>query len=346
MGERNDIVRTMQRAMTAEAPERLLSDYVIQDARAGAAAPVVGRLVARGLSDEHADRHYLIVDGVDGLSHYVDIGVDAPPTVAGSIVRIAAVDVGVRAVDRTIAEIAAANGGSYSIDIHLRHDPSATEMFARTHERRLEAIRRLISGVERNPDGSWTVASDHLARAETYERLRAGRRPVTIETLSERPLVELAGHNGATWLDRELVTETPADLGRGFGGDVRDALDRRRQWLVEQDLAAVDGDTIRYRRNLLSVLQLRELRGVATGLASDLDKPFVEARTGQLVEGIYRRAVKVGDARFALIERSRDFTLVPWRPVLEREAGKTVSGIVREDGISWTIGRSRGLGIS
>lgn len=107
------------------------------------------------------------------------------------------------------------------------------------------------------------------------------------------------------------MADKPADLGRGFGADVRDALDRRRQWLVEQDLAAIDGDTIRYRRNLLSMLQLRELRSVASGLAGELDKSFVEARTGQSVEGIYRRAVKVGDARYALIERSRDFTLVP-----------------------------------
>lgn len=346
MGERNDIVRTMQRAMTANAPERSPSDYVIHDPRPEAAAPVIGRIVARGLSDEHSDRHYLIVDGVDGLSHYVDIGVDATPTVAGSIVRIAAVEVGVRAVDRTVADIAAANGGSYSIDIHLRHDANATETFARTHERRLEAIRRATGGVERKPDGSWTIAPDHLARVEAYERQRAGRQPVTIDTLSEQPLADLAGHHGVTWLDRELVADKPVDLGRGFGADVRDALDRRRQWLVAQELAAIEGDTIRYRRNLLSVLQLRELRTVASGLADDLDKPFVEARTGQSVEGVYRRAVKVGDARFALIERSRDFTLVPWRPVLEHETGKTVAGIVREGGISWTIGRSRGLGIS
>jgi hypothetical protein len=34
--------------------------------------------------------------------------------------------------------------------------------------------------------------------------------------------------------------------------------------------------------------------------------------------------------------------LVPWRPTLERAIGRQVSGIVRESGISWTIGRDRG----
>ncbi|WP_369818207.1 DUF3363 domain-containing protein [Novosphingobium sp. ST904] len=46
--------------------------------------------------------------------------------------------------------------------------------------------------------------------------------------------------------------------------------------------------------------------------------------------------------KHALIERSRDFTLVPWRPSLEKQVGKTVSGLMRTDGINWTIGRGRG----
>jgi hypothetical protein len=33
-------------------------------------------------------------------------------------------------------------------------------------------------------------------------------------------------------------------------------------------------------------------------------------------------------SRFAIIERAQDFTLVPWRPVLERAKGQSVSGIV------------------
>jgi hypothetical protein len=346
MGERNDIIRTMQRTMTAESPERSPADYTIHDARLPGAIPIIGRVVARGLSDEHADRQYLIIDGIDGQSHFVDAGVDVAPTAKGSIVRVAPVDVSARPADRTVAEIAAANGGRYSVDIHLRHDPMATETFALTHERRLEAIRRTTGGVERRADGTWTIAADHVSRAEAYERVRADRQPVVVETLSQQPLLRLPNHNGLTWLDTELVADKPAELGRGFGADVRQALDVRRQWLVAQELAEVDGDTVRYRRNMLSILQLRELRTVASGLSDQLDKPFVEAMPGQQVEGIYRHSVQVGQAKFALIEKSREFTLVPWRPVLERSAGKAVSGVMREGGISWTIGRSRGLGIS
>jgi hypothetical protein len=57
----------------------------------------------------------------------------------------------------------------------------------------------------------------------------------------------------------------------------------------------------------------------------------------------FRRAVEVGDTKFALVERSRDFTLVPWRPALEKQIGQTIGGIMRNDGnISWRIGRDRG----
>lgn len=36
-----------------------------------------------------------------------------------------------------------------------------------------------------------------------------------------------------------------------------------------------------------------------------------------------------------------EFTLVPWRPVLERQIGKEVSGIMRGRDVSWTFGRQR-----
>jgi hypothetical protein len=44
-----------------------------------------------------------------------------------------------------------------------------------------------------------------------------------------------------------------------------------------------------------------------------------------------------------MIDNSREFALVPWRPVLARAIGRAVSGHMRKDGgISWTIGRGRG----
>lgn len=341
MGERNDIIRTMQRELRAHVPERTGSDMVIHDP-VGHSSPVVGKVVARGLSDEHADRHYLIVDGTDGISRYIDIGLSHTETPAGSVVRVSPTPAAVRQVDRTIAEVAGANGGRYGVEEHLAHDPTATEAFAQTHVRRLEAIRRATGGVERQADGSWIIAPDHLQRVEAYERQRASQTPVRIEMLSPQPVERLPTRIGVTWLDRELVADKPSELGRGFGVEVRRALLLRQQWLIEQDLLVQDGDRLLARPNLLASLQQRELRNVAAQLSRELGLPFQQSQRGDYIEGVCRKAVTVGDSRFAVVERARDFTLVPWRAELEQAVGKQVSGIMRDTGhISWTIGRGR-----
>jgi hypothetical protein len=106
---------------------------------------------------------------------YVDIGKREPtqPAPEGAIVRIDPKRAEPRQVDRTVCEIAAAHGGRYDVDIHLRHDPSASANFAETHVRRLEAIRRVTGGVEREADGTWVIAPDHLERAAVFERRQA-----------------------------------------------------------------------------------------------------------------------------------------------------------------------------
>ena len=344
IGERGDIIRTMQRELTARKLDRAAVDRVIYDPVAKEATPIIGRVVMRGLADEHEDRHYLLVDGIDGRTHYAEIGkgelVDTIPE--NAIVRIAPREGGIRAVDRTIDEIAAANGGRYSIDAHLKHDPTASERFAETHVRRLEAMRKISGVVEREPDGSWIIAPDHLARVERFEAMQFRDHPVAIETLSAIPLDKLPGTDAATWLDRELVAEAPVPVrDAGFGREVRSAQAMRRQWLITEQLAdEQDGQTV-YRRGMLAALQRRELLRVARQLSDKLGVPFAEAREGEAVQGRLVRAVEMTSGRHALIERSRDFTLVPWRSVLDRHVGKSVSGIMRDGGINWTLGRQR-----
>src|SRR3546814_7745611 len=94
---------------------------------------------------------------------------------------------------------------------------------------------------------------------------------------------------------------------------------------------------------MIATLQRRELLRVAGQLSEELGLPFAEARPGERIEGRLGRMIEMTSGRYALIEKSREFTLVPWRPVLERQIGKSVSGIMRDGGgISWTLGRQRG----
>lgn len=343
MGERGDIVRTMQRAYAARGNAPAIVDQIIYDP-ATSDRPLVGRVVERGLSDEVADRHYIIVEAVDGRTHYAEIGRGeaVSPIPKDAIVQIAPRSGGVRPVDRTIAEVAAANAGRYTVDAHLKHDPAASERFAETHVRRLEAMRRVTQGVEREPDGSWVITPDHLDKVEQFEARQLRDRPVTIETLSAVSLDKLPAAEAATWLDRELVADSPTLLrDAGFGREVRAAQAVRRQWLVAEQLADERGRRFVYRPGMLAALQRRELLRVAGQLLEEVGKPFVEAKPQEQIQGRLARAVDLTSGRYALVERSRDFTLVPWRPVMERHIGKTMSGLMREGGISWTFGRQR-----
>lgn len=346
MGERDDIIRTMQREFSRRGIAPAFADQAIYDPALPGVRPLTGRIAARGLADEHDDRHYLIVDGLDGRSHYVAVG-RGPDIVQGlrpgAIVRIGPVRPEIREVDRTIARVAAANGGRYDREAHLRHDPAATETFVETHIRRLEAMRRWGGLVEREPSGQWTIPADHLERVEAWEKSLQRDRPVSIDMLSAQPLEKLVEAQAATWIDRELVSPAPEPLrAAGFGLEVGNAQAQRRQWLLAQGFAQETGAGIAFPDTMITALQRRELLRVAAQLSAELKLPFAQVAQGDHVEGICRRSVELVSGRFALVERVRDFTLVPWRPVLERQIGKSVSGLMRGEGLSWTVGRGRG----
>lgn len=350
LAERSDVIRTMQWTLKEKGLSRPWLDRAEFLADDPDAAPLVGRVVMRGLADEHRDRHYLIVDGVDGHVHYVGIGLGehVEPIAEGAVVRVSGLGLGIRESDRTVAEIAAANGGRYSVDLHLRHDATATQAFAETHVRRLEAIRRATGGVEREADGTWIIAGDHADRASAYEARQHRDNPVAVEVLSPVPVAELARADAATWLDRELSSTTPTPVrDAGYGRDVRQALAQRTQWLIEAELAERDGQRVRFAQQAMALLERRELGAVAEGLAKELGKPMRDIAPGERIEGHLVRRLDLKSGRYALIENSREFSMVPWRPALEKQLGKQVAGIMRANGVNWGFGRGRsGLVIS
>lgn len=114
----------------------------------------------------------------------------------------------------------------------------------------------------------------------------------------------------------------------------------RQAWLIEQELAEQVSGRMTYRADMLVTLQQRELFTVGKRISDELGKPFEGARQGERVEGTLRRRVDLASGRFALIEKSREFSLVLWRPILQRHIGKPVAGVLREDGVSWTMERA------
>ena len=344
MGERADIIKTMNRELAARSMDRGSADLAVFQAAERPEAQITGRVVARGLSDEKAGAHYLVLDGVDGRVHYAQISEDMEePVAAGAIVRVGGAAKGLRQVDRTVEAVAQRHGGIYSPANHRAFDPAARPEFVAAHVRRLEAMRKIAGLVERKADGSWTIPEGHAERGALFDQERS-RADVAI--LSPAPLEKLTARRARTWLDRELLAEAPTPLAdAGFGSEVKEALRQRRIWLIEQGLARQDADRTVYRPGLLSDLQGREIADAGETFARSLGKPYVPARSGR-IEGTYREPVQLISGKFAVIEKSREFSLVPWRPVLDRELGKPVSGVMRGDAVSWTIGRARGPGVS
>jgi hypothetical protein len=211
--------------------------------------------------------------------------------------------------------------------------------------RRLEAMRR-EGMVERLPDGRWNVGGDYLHRALRYEALHRSRSPVRIAVLSWQRLEELPQAIGSTWLDRQLLAKAPEPLSpTGMGAEVETALRARRQWLIEQGLARERDGQMRYARDLLLTLEARELTRTAADISARTGLEHMEVKAGDSLTGVYRRMLTLNSGRYALIERSHDFALVPWRPVLERVRGQMVTGSVGGEGISWSIGIKPGLGL-
>ncbi|MFO1177060.1 MAG: relaxase/mobilization nuclease and DUF3363 domain-containing protein [Ottowia sp.] len=338
MGERGDIIRTMQRAMSGR--QRELA--VFQPGEDGRA--IVGRVVDKGLADELYDKGYLIVDGTDGKAHYVVLPPRAEPEQypTGAVVEVkGAADV--RAADRSIAALAV--NGLYRTDHHLAlaqgqaiPDRDPREVVA-AHVRRLEALRR-AGIVECEADGVWHIPGDLAERGRQYDAQRLGG--VAVELKSHLPIERQARVIGATWLDQQLIGGGKGLGDLGFGSEVKDALRQRADFLAEQGLAERRGQRVVLARNLLATLRGRELAQAAKDIAAETGLGHRPVADGQRVTGIYRRSVMLASGRYAMLDDGMGFSLVPWKPVIEQRLGQQLAATVRGGSVSWELGRRRG----
>ncbi|HCI2706163.1 TPA: relaxase/mobilization nuclease and DUF3363 domain-containing protein [Pseudomonas aeruginosa] len=338
LGERGDIIRTMQRAMRGE-PRELAVFEPGDDGRT-----ILGRVAAKGLADELRDRGYLVIDGVDGKAHYVALNArdELANYPVGAVVEVKG-SADVRAADRNIAALA--SDGLYRANHHLAieqgrakagRDPQ--EVVA-AHVRRLEALRR-AGVVERVADGLWKVPDDLVERGRQYDAQRLGG--VVVELKSHLPIERQARVIGATWLDQQLIGGGKGLGDLGFGGEVKNTLQQRADFLAEQGLAERRGQRVILARNLLGTLRNRELAQAAKDITADTGLEHRPVADGQRVAGIYRRSVTLASGRYAMLDDGMGFSLVPWLPVIEQRLGQQIAATMRSGGVSWEIGRRRG----
>ncbi|MBG5775766.1 relaxase/mobilization nuclease and DUF3363 domain-containing protein [Pseudomonas aeruginosa] len=338
LGERGDIIRTMQRAMSGQ-PRELAVFEPGEDGRS-----IVGRVAAKGLADELHGRGYLVIDGVDGKAHYVALNArdELANYPTGAVVEVKG-SADVRAADKNIAALA--SDGLYRADHHLAieqgrakpgRDPQ--EVLA-AHVRRLEALRR-AGIVERVAEGLWKVPDDLAERGRQYDAQRLGG--VAVELKSHLPIERQARVIGAIWLDQQLIGGGRGLSDLGFGGDAKQAMQQRADFLAEQGLAERRGQRVILARNLLGTLRNRELAQAAKDIAAETGLEHRPVADGQRVAGIYRRSVMLASGRYAMLDDGMGFSLVPWRPVIEQRPGQQLAATVHGGGVSWEIGRQRG----
>ena len=354
LGERGDIVKAINRALKARGEERALESYFLHGEEA--ATRIVGRVIDKRLTDELGDRLGLVIDGVDGRVHHVALGARAMAAVGeeakiGSIVEIAPTPTGLRPADRNIARLARETC-DYRPSIHramaesggVRVPGGDHGAYVESHVRRLEALRR-AGIVERVDADHWRIPADFETRAGDYDAQRRGR--VSLRLLSDLDLEAQIDVNGATWLDRELVSPNRAPTVRaGFGTEVDRAMQRRKEALVDKGHAwrAPDG-AIRAPKDLVARLERQEIEHVGKSLAAEKHALFRMKGEGDRVSGVYTGATNLVSGKYAVVESAYEFTLVPWRPVMDERLGRQISGVMRDAGVSWDFGRKLGIGM-
>ena len=189
------------------------------------------------------------------------------------------------------------------------------------------------------------AAPGAIVEARAYEDTQ-GRKRLSLATRSDLSLQQQISAPGATWLDRQLLAREPAAVGSGFGAEVRDAMDRRAEHLTGEGLARRQGQRVIFARELIDTLRRRELGAAAGKIAAETGLTNQPSATGEHVAGIYRQRVILSSGRFAMIDDGLGFQLVPWRPALEQQLGRQVSGVMLPSGgVDWSFGRKRGLGL-
>ena len=222
---------------------------------------------------------------------------------------------------------------------------AVTLQFLREHIRWNETIPLIIGGMIGIPTGVYFLTT---MNSQTFRNWFGVSRPLSVRVLSASYLEAQIRSDGATWLDRQILRRDRVQpVESGFGEDVINAKQRRVQVLIEQGFAERGDDgSVRSRRNLLTALERREVTRVGQELAYERGLTFRPLEDGRRIYGTFKETLQLASGKYALIEHSHEFTLVPWRPVLERERGRAVAGLVRGNDISWEFGRKRSLGIS
>jgi len=345
ISERKEIVAAIHRAMEqsgVEIGQPMRPEFVTErnmfDPNREGANPVTGIVRHFGRPDDTRPGGFVLIENLKGSPVFSKVGEDETfeSLKRGQVITLKPHARGARPIDYSIAEYAAGHHGVYSEVSHATQSDRVSPAYAQAHVRRLEALRRK-NLVSRQADGSWRIPSDYLERAADYEVQRTRRMPAGLERDSQLTLRQMERAEGVTWLDTTLSNDgVDNERAPNFKAAFEKRLARLRGMGFE---TGIDG---KLPSQTIETLKAMDLRSAAEHLEREVGKPYSEIGSARQVDGIYRGSIDRPSGKFAVIERSREFTLVPWRPVMEKRLGQSISGRISAGGISWDVTGRKG----
>ena len=123
------------------------------------------------------------------------------------------------------------------------------------------------------------------------------------------------------------------------------AVAARKEFLVENGFGRQEGQRFVPVKNLLGTLRAHELDKAGAELAAKHKLAYRACPEKGRISGVYRRSVTLVSGRFAMLDDGIGFSLVPWRPVIDKRIGQAVTARVQGSRVTWTFGRNRGPSI-
>ena len=340
MNERSQMVKAIHRSLEQNGNSvGIVTERNRFDPNGLTAQPITGAVQHFGRPDDTREGGFVVIRSLEGAPIYAKVseGEIFETLKIGQIVTFQPHQLGARKIDHSISDFAKSHNGTYSEVRHITEGGNISPAYAQAHVRRLEALRRKDL-VTRHQDGTWHIPINYLERASNYEAEKALRLPTTIHRQSTQTLLEMQRARGATWLDKRLSEKGISGLG---DTSLQDVLKKRQ--IVLEKMGHKFSQEGRLPETALEDLRQTDLRDAATEFSESIKKPYAALGDSRIVEGIYREAIDRPSGKFAVIERAKDFTLVPWRPVMERGLNKSIKGRISASGISWDVTKQRGL---
>ena len=248
----------------------------------------------------------------------------------GSIAELGAGTQRRRAVTEQIAAVAKANDGVYSPELHDAYlrtvQPDSTDREIASNVRSATSRLSFVAGFEgagvrASEDGAYAVDAD----AFTQFSQRTSQR-TDVRVIAEHSLAEQVEAHAVTWLDRQAFGQRP-DERTADNPTVQEAVQQRREWLVQNGYAQCSGDekNVDLLPGAMENLAAEERTDVAERLAAKYGLPVNELPRGGTVSGEYHGTEHLHAGKLAVVVTEESVFVSPIRNDPDVGAGSEVT---------------------